>query len=269
MPHETPTQPKLASLLARFLNERAQAQKDGLAGHDSGADAPLAEVTPYDAGPVQPIDAKLAWTEAMAAAAYFPKRVDVNKWPVPPDWASLVAGHEPVVALAFCLGNFPQLVRNFHLMLQNSRHTSVPVATGPALIVPALVDWTKSISAKKQWPHTLLALASLRLARNFDHADAFVASNDGHIPLEWRAVWENEKAALAWHQGRADAARALWNTMEPCVPILFNRGMADVFGGDAARGRAALDAVAAQIPDTSAWHHLARLYGLLGASRNG
>jgi hypothetical protein len=265
MAHETPTQPNLASLLARFLNERAQAQTDGLASRDPVADAPSAEVTPYDAGPVQPIDAKLAWTEALAAASYFSRDVDVKKWPVPPDWPSLVAGHEPVVALAFCVGNFPQLVRNFHLMLQNSRHADVPMGTGPAMNVPTLVAWTEQVAAKKQFPQMLLALASLRLARNFGRADAFVASNDGFISQEWRAAWDNEKAALAWHQGRADAARAVWNTMEFSVPVLFNRGMADIFGGDATRGRATLDAVAAQVPDASGWHHLARLYVLLAS----
>ena len=260
MAHESPTQPTLPALLAGFLNERAQAQIDGLADFDGDA-----EVTPYDAGPVQPIDAKLAWTEAVAAANYFHPSVDSEQWPVPPHWASLVAAQEPVIALAFCLGNFPQLVRNFHVILQNFHAADFSLSAGSAVSVPALVDWAQQVAAKKQWAQMLLALGSLRLAKNFAEAEAFVKINDGSIPPAWRAGWDNEKAALAWHQGRTDTARALWNAMEPCVPVLFNRGMAELFGGDAAQGRATLDGVVGQLPETSAWHHLARLYVLLGS----
>jgi hypothetical protein len=267
MSYETPTQPPLAYLLTRFLNERAQAHVDGLVDFDPLAKAGSADVTPYDAGLLQPIDAKLAWTEALAAAPYFQPGMAIKKWTVPPDWASLVAGHEPVVALPFCLGNFPQLVRRFDSIFPNASRSGFSASAGSALTVPALVRWTEQVAANKQWPQMLLALGSLRLAKNFDQAESFAAAHDGAIPREWRAAWENEKAALAWHQGRADAARDLWNTLQACVPVLFNRGLADIFGGDAARGSAAMDAVAAQIPDTSAWHHLARLYALLANSR--
>ena len=80
------------------------------------------------------------------------------------------------------------------------------------------------------------------------------------IPAEWRAAWTNEKAALAWHQGQTESARALWSAMEPSVPVLFNRGMAALFLGETAQGRAALDEAIARLPESSAWHHLARLY---------
>ncbi len=131
--------------------------------------------------------------------------------------------------------------------------------------MPALVDWAHKVAAKKQYPQILLALGCLRLANNFDQADALRDACAAGVPEEWRAAWQNEKAARAWHQGRADAAQEIWNAMEPCVPVLFNRGMADIFGNDAVRGGAILDAVAEQIPETSAWHHLARLYALLGS----
>ena len=47
--------------------------------------------------------------------------------------------------------------------------------------------------------------------RQFDAADKFIASQDAGIPAEWRTAWENEKAALAWHRGRFDEARKLWD----------------------------------------------------------
>ncbi|HWY86071.1 MAG TPA: hypothetical protein VNX28_05075 [Gemmataceae bacterium] len=260
MSHETPTQPGLTDLLARFLNKQARVHTSGLT--DPGASA---EVTPYEAGPVPHIDTTSAWQEAVAVAPYFQPGADIAKWPTPPHWASLVAAHEPTVALAFCLGNFPQLVRDFHLILQKTNLAGFMPSTGRPVQVPVLVDWARQVAAARQYPHVLLALGSLRLAKNFKQATAFVEANDALIPSEWRASWNNEKAALAWHQGQADSARALWNAMEPNVPVLFNRGMAELFLGNTVKGRAALDEVIATLPESSAWHHLARLYVLLAA----
>jgi hypothetical protein len=260
MSHETPTQPGVTELLARFLNKQAQAHASGLAEPGTSA-----EVTPYEAGPVPHIDATSAWQEAVAVAPFFQPEADTKKWPAPPHWSSLVSAHEPTVALAFCLGNFPQLVRDFHLILQKTSLTGFLPSAGRPVPVPALVDWAQQVAAARQYPHVLLALGALRLARNFKQAAAYAEANDALIPREWRAAWNNEKAALAWHQGQTDSARALWNTMEPNVPVLFNRGMAELFLGNTVGGRAALDQVIAALPESSAWHHLARLYVLLAA----
>ena len=48
--------------------------------------------------------------------------------------------------------------------------------------VPALVDWARQVAAKKQYPQILLALGTLRLAKNFDQAQAFVEANDALDP---------------------------------------------------------------------------------------
>src|ERR1043166_2583991 len=103
MSHETPVQPNLNDLLTRYLAKQAEAQAAGIATYDQ-------EVTPYEVGPVQPLDPKLAWDEALAAIG----SAQLERQQVPPHWSSLVAGHESLVAIAFCTGNFPQLMRNFH-----------------------------------------------------------------------------------------------------------------------------------------------------------
>src|SRR5260370_35953625 len=61
-PQGTPVQPKLSSLLARYLDRQASAHNDGLAAAEIG------EVVPYEVGPVQPIDARPAWEESVAGA---------------------------------------------------------------------------------------------------------------------------------------------------------------------------------------------------------
>ena len=85
-------------------------------------------------------------------------------------------------------------------------------------------------------------------------------------PAEWRAAHANEEAALAWHRGRADEAAALWQKQSESVPVLFNRGMAALFLGDAVTAHEALTRAAAALPETGAWHHLARLYLALAAA---
>jgi hypothetical protein len=51
------------------------------------------------------------------------------------------------------------------------------------------------------------------------------------------------------------------------VPVLFNRGMAALFLGDAAEARTCLNQAVQQLPEESAWHHLGRLYLALAESR--
>lgn len=252
MTPSTPVQPKLDELMARYLQRQAEAHQAGLASFDPG------EVTPYEAGPVQPIDAKMAWDEAIKAVEVLTSTK--AKMQAPPGWATLVAGHEPAVALAFCVGNFPQLVRNFHMILQKANLEDLRPQAGRPTTVPGLEDWARETAAKGKYPQVLLALGALRLAKQFDQADRFIADNDAAIPEDWRAAWENEKAALAWHRGEPEKARDMWHRQEASLPVLFNRGMADLFLGRAEAGRQAMKDAVAALPESGAWHHLARLY---------
>src|SRR5688572_1432715 len=101
-------QPNLNDLLSRYMQRQADAQEAGIATYD-------AEVTPYEVGPVQPLDPKLAWDETLGVLGFYGK--DTRKRKAPPHWSQLVAGHEPIMAIAFSAGNFPQLMRNFHAIL--------------------------------------------------------------------------------------------------------------------------------------------------------
>jgi hypothetical protein len=261
MPQEKAQQPSLQDLMARFVAGQAGAHAAGLASFEPG------EVMPYEAGPVQPIDAKLAWHEALAATAHYPSALDSAQTPAPPHWPQLVSSHEPVVALAFCVGNFPQLVRNFHQILQSTELSKLRPAGGRPVAVPVLVSWAHQSAAGKEFPAALLALGALRLAKQFEEADQLVAALDGAVPGTWRAAWDNEKAALAWHRGAYAEARELWRRQPASLPVRFNLAMADLFSGSAADAHAALTGVVAELPEASAWHHLARLYLTLAAMR--
>jgi len=261
MPHEPSLPPNLQDLMSRFLSGQFDAHAAGLAAFDP------AEVTPYEAGPVQPIDPRAAWQEALAATAHYPSTLDSTKTQPPPHWPQLVGAHEPVVALALCVGNFPQLVRNFHQILQNTDLRQLCPSAGRPVAAPALTTWAHETAATGRFPAALVSLAALRLAKQFDEADKLIAAADATVPAEWRDAWENEKAALAWHRGDCAKARDLWQRQPASLPVRFNRAMAELFLGDKAAARTALAKVVAELPETSAWHHLARLYSALAERR--
>lgn len=261
MSQETSVQPSLQDLMARFLSGQAQAHAGGLAAFDA------AEVTPYEAGPVQPVDAAAAWGEALVAVAQGRTAIDAAKMSPPLHWPQLVAGHEPVVALAFCAGNFPQLVRNFHQILQTEDLTKLCPVSGRPTPAPQLAEWAQHIATKKQFPAALVALGALRLAKQFDEAGLVIAALASAVPAEWRGAWDNETAALAWHRGACTQARDLWRKQAPSLAVRFNLAMAELFLGNANAAQAALARVVGELPETTAWHHLARLYLTLAEMR--
>lgn len=256
--------PSLQDLAARLLTGQAGAHARGLAAFDLG------EVTPYEAGPVQPLEPQAAWREALTAlSSYVPKDQTAAgaAQTAPPHWPQLVANHEPLVALPFCVGNFPQLVRNFHQVLQGGASADVVADGGRPVQAPQLIAQAQEVAAERRFPDALVILGTLRLAKQFDEADRFISALEGAVPGMWRAGWDNEKAALAWRRGDVQTARALWAALPPSLPVRFNRAMAEVFTGDPALARADLAEVVKELPETSAWHHLARLYLTLATMR--
>jgi hypothetical protein len=246
------TQPPLAELLGRYIQQQTAAHAEGMALPES-----LGEVVPHDAAPAQPIDPRTAWSEATTAVRCFG---EFKSTATPPDWPTLVVSHEPESALAFAAGNFPQLVRNLLPLYQTKDLTSLrPVATS-SVPTPALVDWAAETLQKQQPAQSMLALGALRLARQFDAADTLMRKHEAKVPAAWRGAWANEHAALTWHRGQADEAAAAWQSQPDSTPVLFNRGMAALFSGRRADARAALAAAVAQLPDDGAWHHLGSLY---------
>jgi tetratricopeptide (TPR) repeat protein len=258
----TPVQPTLAEMFARFLERQAEAEAAGIKGLEGG------EVVPYDSAPVQPVDARLAWEEAQAALPHFHAIKTRKGLKAPTDWSSLVAGHEPIAALAFASGNFPQMVRDLHSLMQADDLARLRPTPLPAPSVPSLVEWADTLLADKKYPQCLLALGALRLAKQYAFAEERFAKHADEVPEEWRAAWDNERAALAWQQGKVEEAAALWRKLPASVPVLFNRGMSALFLGKIADARKALNEAIAQIPDDSAWHHLGRLYLALAEARD-
>lgn len=249
----TPIQPDLETLLSGYVRRQAEAEAMGL-GRGDGL-----EVTPYEAGPVQAIEPRVAWEEGCVALASFGKPATNLK--APAGWVNLVTQAEPRVAIAFCVGNYPQLVRDFHALLGQADLTSLRPTTGAALSIPSLLEWAEKST---EYPRVALAMAACRLSNQFAMAERLGLNT---VPAEWRAVHANEMASLAWHQGKCDEAIDRWASQETSLPVRFNLAMARLFSGGGANVRADLEAVMAELPERSAWHHLARVYHTLSVLR--
>lgn len=255
------TPPSLAELMTGYLREQTEAHASGLAAVSAAG-----EVQPYEAGPVQPVDARSAWRESLAAMRLFGCADDAAAIAAPPDWPTLVATHEPVFALALCVGNFPQLVRNLHPLLQAKNLSGLRHQTaGRPVFVPALVEWSGKKGTPRNFVQIVLTAGCLRLAREFDRAAALLQDAEKHLPSTGQALLDNEKAALAWQRGETDAARQLWLAQPESAVVLFNRGMSALFLDEPARAQADLTRAVAQLPERSAWHHLGHLYLTLSA----
>jgi hypothetical protein len=251
----TPTQPALPDLLSHYLQQQALAHQSGLAFPGAAG-----EVVPYEAAPAQPVDPRTAWDEALAALRlYHPATVN-RPCETPPEWPVLVASHEPETALAFCVGNFPQLIRNLHPLWQASKLEKLRPTGGIPATTPSLMDWATEAERANQYPRLLIAIGALRLARHFDRAAEILGKQQACVPDEWRPALANEQAALTWHRGLADQAAAMWQEQEASVPVLFNRGMAALFDGQPKQARKSLGQAVAQLPEDGAWHHLGQLY---------
>lgn len=246
----------LAELFTHYLRQQVEAQAQGLGFPETSG-----EVVPHEAVPVQPTDPRQAWEDAIDVVSHFPTRPAHLPWTVAPDWPALVAAQEPAVALAFCLGNFPQMVRNLHPLLTGNLTTLRVHPNHPVPASPGLREW--AAQARHDAPR-LMAAGVLRLGRHFEEAAELLRTP---ASAEWQMIQANEEAALAWHRGDADQAHALWLAQEASVPVLFNRGMAALFLGRPVEARAALEQAVAALPETSAWYHLGHLYLALASAR--
>lgn len=250
------TSQTVGALFGRYLRRQMAAQAEGLGFADAEE-----QVVPHEAIPIQPVDPRVAWDDALAVVRC--EMANVARWEVPPDWPSLVAAQEPAIALPFCLGNFPQMVRDLQPFLcGDARIVPRTSRNRPLSVSAVLTQWT---NAQSGYPQCLLAVGVLRLARRFDEASALLSQHEA--PAVWQALRANEEAALAWQRGNAEEARKLWQGQATSVPVLFNRGMASLFLNHPTEARSALREAVAQLPETSAWYHLGYLYLALADAR--
>ena len=246
--------PALSDLFAEYLRGQTEAQSEGLGFADLGG-----EVEPYESVPVQPVDPKQAWADALAAADLFGAKA---AWATPLDWPMLVAGQEPAVALAFCLGNYPQMVRNLHPLLAGGDLAALRAVPARAPAAAALIEWAQGLDRLSRCPpggRRAAAGSAVRPRRGVAAPPGSGRMARPSMPMKrrrWPGIGVGPRKPRRFGLKQPDS-----------VPVLFNRGMSALFLGDAATARDALARAAADLPETGAWHHLARLYIAMASAR--
>lgn len=241
--------PAISDLLMRHLDQEASAQIQGI--------QPVAasEVEAYDAVPGQRIDAQLGWSEAKVALRELGHSSEIAP---PGDWSSLVAMAESQFALPLAAGHYPQAVRDLLPLYRADSPAALDSKPIRGQNFPGLVEFASQ--AGDRWGQFLIGVGALRLAGQCGKAAELLEARREDIPAEWQAMVANEWAATMWMSGRRAEAAAKWQELPESVPVLFNRGLAALFLGQPEQARAALSEVVAKLPESSGWHHLARLY---------
>lgn len=254
--------PNLSELLTRYLHQQASAESAGL-GHRTVA----GDVVPFEAVPAQPVEPRVAWSAALEVTHYWKPLPAPAFTSPPPGWADLVAEQPSVPTVPFCLGNYPQLVRDVTPLIEEADLNKLVLAPSTPIAVPSLQSWSQRVIRERDPAQLLLLLSALRLARQFGEAERLLQSERADMPAAWQPALANEASALAWHQGHAEKALQEWEGQAGSVPVLFNRGMATLFLGRSRAARTSLAQAVEQLPEESTWHHLGKLYLALAEMR--
>ena len=247
--HPKSGQPSLTDLMVRFLATRSDAAS-GVA-----VESCESEVEPHEVATGFLVDARVTWTDATAPLAMAPTSP-------PADWSILVAQPTVAFAVPMAAGNYPQRVKDLHPLLTRFVPTELR-PSGEQQPIPGLSGLRTWIvrEAKKDQPQAhLLAAGVARLLGEMDWAASLLTDAKPRCTDELQPRWENESAALSWHRGEADLALAAWERLESTPAIALNRGMARLFLGEARKANADLQLAIDQLPESSGWAELARLY---------
>jgi len=256
--------PKVAKLFRDYLQRQTEAHVAGLAASDLEG-----EVIPHEAAATPPADPRLAWEETAAIVCYFSPAKSNASIASPTGWPGIVSALEPIAAVPFAFGNFPQLVRDVRSLLSATRMRDLRSTSTHPLSISEMEPWLGDDSgSREECPRAILAAGVLRLGRHFERATQLLQSCRDGLSQRWHPMLANEEAALKWSRGEEEEAIQLWKTQPATAPVQFNLGMASLFRDQPAWARRALTDAANALPESSGWHHLAKLYSALAEMRS-
>ncbi len=239
-PSNSEAQPTLEDLMVRFLASRSDA---AAAAVESGE----GEVELYEVAAGFRVDPRSAWADATLKIA--------APGQTPPDWTSIVNQPATAFAVPMAAGNFPQRVRDLHpLLVKFNPNELRPSGTS---VSPVAFSGLRGWIVKHSASHPVLCAGLLRLLGEYTEAEKLLPESEA-----------NERAALLWQQGKCEGALGQWSAMEASPAVVFNRGMALLFLGRYPEARSTLTDAVAQLPESSGWNALARLYLAIAEIQN-
>jgi hypothetical protein len=227
----TRRQPTIAELTDRLMQARSKSVD---------TDTPASEVELHEVLTGYRTDPRTAYNDAVLAVKLLGGTVQPA---LPPEWAAFVQLESPVVALPMAAGVFPQRVRDLTVFLDSTPNALRPTSTQAAQGFTSVRNW--AAKNESNW-------LARGVARTLGDE---VAESTGSDVLA-----RNELAADLWLAGKCEEAVAVWLELPTNPVVSFNRGMGLLFTGRPTEAVAYLKLAADQLPDTSGWSHLARLY---------
>lgn len=225
----------------------------------------LSEVEPHETYGAVRIDPRSAWSDAIEALRAFGLPLHVRHLTAPPEWNRLVSLAEARATwLPMAAGNYPQRVGDLDALLHAAslselRPLHPPHESGMAVATP-IRNWVAQAMASESLPNLLLAAGVLRRLEAFTETERVLTFAQSLLDAAGSVAWANEKAALLWHRGRWEEAAHEWDKLPDSPVVHFNRGMSALFLGPTESARLWLARAGADLPESSSWHHLARLY---------
>lgn len=251
-------QPRLDELFVKYLQERSVVASSASVVRES-------EVEPYQAASLAIVDSRQAFKDAIAAVGWLigdQSAVALQAFQPPPDWARFVHDQDTVVAVPFCVGHYPQMLRDVAPLLVDQRPSSLLTHRNGPKEMNDVAAWGGNMLQKRQWAQAVLAAAVLRMAGQCHAAGKVLGQVRASAPPVWDGVLRNEEAALAWASDDARSANRLWeeHPLADSPPVLFNRGLTALFADRLEVAETLLRQAAEKLPETSAWYHLGQLY---------
>ncbi|MSR32688.1 MAG: hypothetical protein EXR99_14410 [Gemmataceae bacterium] len=238
------TRNTLRSMASKLLQERIQLFRIGVSSPQ-----PEELLLPHRVMTDAVIDPAAAWSEAVFSSALGWKK---NLLAAPPGWASFASSLNLPTGAPLAAGMFPQLVRSpFDLLNHLREETALPCP----LPMPEMENW--ACEGSKEEARKTIAAGICSLAGEYQQAEAWLRKAEAEAP----APLHNEWGACHWMRGDWAKAQEQWAKVKTCAGN-FNRGLALAKLGEIVASREEFTRAADALPESTGWHHLARLYQL-------
>lgn len=203
------------------------------------------EVEPYDASVGFRVPPTQTWTDSGEAC----RGLGAAKLPAPASWSAALAVEWPMASGWMAAGLHPQRIREF---------------PGNGKLSPAdrrsLLDDARAVAKSGSITAKLIASGMALIVMDTKNSSEILSGLDPSIP----AV-ANQLGVVAAVAGDLPTAVSRWVALgDSYAPALFNRGLEAWNRSDFDAAAELFTHAAALIPEHSGWHHLARLYLILG-----
>ena len=236
-------QPSLNELLSRYLNDPSQ--------HSGSLNNRLGMMEPYEVqGAFRP-DARQTWRDATSVMELFGLKSETLT--IAPEWDSFTDLERTLPLLPIGFGLFPQRVS-----ATIDWNGSLSNATTPVPGFSRLRQWLNDSISHENPKRLLIASGIAATLGDTERAVQLIQAAQPHCDAGWQPVWRNQKDAVAFLTGTASDGLFPQERSDPLTQ--FNRGVLALHDDNPTMAHSEFESATSIMPETSSWHHLAKLY---------